>query len=81
MTDGPAVSLRRRLLTLLLCGIFACWLIAAASAWSAATCLGSMSECIVPSGLRAAVIARATLSVMISIALSSSRAGPLTVRL
>ncbi|WP_252977256.1 hypothetical protein [Pseudomonas oryzihabitans] len=29
MTDGPAVSLRRRLLTLLLCGIFACWLIAA----------------------------------------------------
>ncbi len=29
MNDGPAISLRRRLLTLLLCGIFACWLIAA----------------------------------------------------
>ncbi len=29
MSDSPAASLRRRLLTLLLCGIFACWLIAA----------------------------------------------------
>ncbi|KTS90977.1 hypothetical protein NS376_23860, partial [Pseudomonas oryzihabitans] len=29
MSDSPAASLRKRLLTLLLCGIFACWLIAA----------------------------------------------------